>query len=82
MTSTLQSFPNPVKNEVSLYIKSDRDEPMSLTIHDSNGVEILRNDNYRTNELIVIPNHWPAGVYIARVKYGDVIDERKILKME
>ena len=81
VTSNLQFFPNPVHDEVRLYVTSDKNESMSLSIYDSNGFEVFQDNRYRTNELITIPNEWRPGVYIVRVRYGNVTEEKKILKI-
>lgn len=81
-TTTIKSFPNPATDEVNFYVKSIKNEKMSMTIFDAYGMQMMQNDSYQTNELIVIPNEWKTGVYIVRVKYGGVTDETKILKIE
>lgn len=73
-------YPNPIKVESTLHIKSFTTEPISLKIVDMKGSVCFSSNDYSTNEDIKIGDKLTAGVYILNVSYGSVIKSMKIIK--
>lgn len=73
-------YPNPIKVESTLHIKSFTTEPISLKIVDMKGSVCFSSNDYSTNEDIKIGDKLTAGVYIVNVSYGSVTKSMKIIK--
>lgn len=73
-------YPNPIKVESTLHIKSFTTEPISLKIVDMKGSVCFSSNDYSTNEDIKIGDKLAAGVYIVNVSYGSVTKSMKIIK--
>lgn len=73
-------YPNPVKNQSILHIKSSITEPVKLQIVDMNGNICYSSDSFSTNQDIKIGERLANGVYIVNAVYGDVKKSMKIIK--
>ncbi|RZJ54434.1 MAG: carbohydrate-binding protein [Flavobacterium sp.] len=73
-------YPNPVKNQSTLHIKSAITEPLSLKIIDMKGIVCYSSDTYFTNEDIKIGDKLSSGVYIVNAQYGKIKKSIKIIK--
>ncbi|SEP02873.1 Por secretion system C-terminal sorting domain-containing protein [Flavobacterium sp. CF108] len=73
-------YPNPIKVESTLHIKSFTTEPISLKIVDMKGSVCFSSNDYSTNEDIKIGDKLATGVYIVNVSYGSITKSMKIIK--
>ena len=73
-------YPNPVKSQSTLHIKSFVTEPLSLKIVDMKGIICYTSNEHSTNEDIKIGNKLPTGVYIVSASYGSIKKTMKIIK--
>lgn len=73
-------YPNPIKIQSTLHIKSSITEPLSLKIVDMKGSICHASDDYFTNEDIKIGDKLSTGVYIINAVYGSVKKSIKIIK--
>lgn len=73
-------YPNPVKTQATLHIKSDITEPLSLKIIDMKGIVCYSSNDHFTNEDIKIGDKLSTGVYIVTATYGTVKKSLKIIK--
>lgn len=73
-------YPNPVKNQSILHIKSAETESVKLKIIDLNGNTVFSSDDYFTNQDIKIGDKLPKGVYIVNAIYGKIEKSIKIIK--
>lgn len=73
-------YPNPVKNQSVLHIKSTENESVKLKIIDMNGKTVFSSDSYFTNQDIKIGDRLPKGVYIVNAVYGNIKKSIKIIK--
>ena len=73
-------YPNPVKSQSTLHIKSTITEPLSLKIIDMKGIVCYSSDTYFTNEDIKIGDKLSSGVYIVNAQYGKIKKSIKIIK--
>ena len=73
-------YPNPIKSQSTLHIKSDITEPLSLKIIDMKGIVCYSSNDHFTNEDIKIGDKLSAGVYIVSATYGAVKKSIKIIK--
>jgi hypothetical protein len=78
--NSITIYPNPVKNQSTLYIKSDNTETINLKIVDMKGIVCFSSDVYHTNEDIKIGDKLSAGVYIVSVSYGTIKKTLKFIK--
>lgn len=76
----LTVYPNPVKNQSTLHIKSSITAPLTLKIVDMKGIVCYSSDEYFTNQDIKIGDKLSAGVYIVNISYGPVRKSVKIIK--
>lgn len=77
---TFTIYPNPVKNQSTLHIKSFTTEPLNLKIVDMKGIVCYSSNDHFTNEDIKIGDKLAAGVYIVSATYGSVKKSVKIIK--
>ncbi|MNR23345.1 hypothetical protein D3C85_1403570 [compost metagenome] len=73
-------YPNPIKTQSTLHIKSDITEPLSLKIIDMKGILCYSSNDHFTNEDIKIGDKLSSGVYIVNATYGIVRKSIKIIK--
>lgn len=73
-------YPNPVKVQSTLHIKSGSTEPLTLKIVDMKGNVCYSSGNHFTNEDIKIGERLSAGVYIVNASYGNIKKSLKIIK--
>lgn len=73
-------YPNPVKNQSVLHIKSTATEAVKLKIFDMNGHIVFSSDAYSTNQDIKIGDKLPKGVYVVNAVYGKIEKSVKIIK--
>ncbi|TPG31846.1 carbohydrate-binding protein [Flavobacterium pectinovorum] len=73
-------YPNPIKNQSTLHIKSAETEPLTLKIVDMKGTICFSSDSYFTNEDIKIGDKLSSGVYIVTATYGTIKKSLKIIK--
>lgn len=73
-------YPNPVKNQSTLHIKSKVTEPLTLKIIDMKGDICFSSGDYFTNEDIKIGQKLAPGVYIVNASYGNIKKSVKIIK--
>ncbi|PWB27143.1 cellulase family glycosylhydrolase [Flavobacterium sp. HTF] len=73
-------YPNPVKYQSTLHIKSETTEPLRLKIVDMKGTVCYSSDAYFTNEDIRIGEKLSSGVYIVNAQYGKIKKSLKIIK--
>ncbi|MNY77074.1 hypothetical protein D3C86_2168640 [compost metagenome] len=73
-------YPNPVKNQSILHIKSTETESVKLKIIDMNGNIVFSSDSYFTNQDIKIGDKLPKGVYVVNAVYGKEKKSVKIIK--
>lgn len=73
-------YPNPIKGQSTLHIKSNITESMSLKIVDMKGSICYSSDAYSTNEDIKIGDKLSSGIYIVTAIYGSVKKSLKIIK--
>ncbi|MBB4802383.1 hypothetical protein HNP37_002456 [Flavobacterium nitrogenifigens] len=73
-------YPNPVKNQSILHIKSTENESVKLRVIDMNGKTVYTSDSYFTNQDIKIGDRLPKGVYIVNAVYGKIEKSMKIIK--
>jgi len=73
-------YPNPVKTQSTLHIKSDTTEPLTIKIVDMKGDICFSSDDYFTNEDIKIGDKLAPGVYIVNASYGTIKRSIKIVK--
>ncbi|WP_337966448.1 glycosyl hydrolase [uncultured Flavobacterium sp.] len=77
---TFTIYPNPVKNQSILHIKSADTEPLSIKIVDMKGTLCFSSNSYYTNEDIKIGDKLSTGIYIVTASYGSVKKSLKIIK--
>ncbi|MET0944642.1 MAG: glycosyl hydrolase, partial [Flavobacterium sp.] len=73
-------YPNPIKTQSTLHIKSNVTEPLSLKIIDIKGIVCYSSNDHFTNEDIKIGDKLSNGVYIVNATYGTVKKSIKIIK--
>lgn len=73
-------YPNPVKNQATLHIKSSVTEPLTIKIIDMKGDVCFSSSDFSTNEDIKIGEKLPRGVYIVNAVYGNIKKSMKIIK--
>ena len=73
-------YPNPIKNQSILHIKSAITEPLNLKIVDMKGTTCYLSESHYTNEDIKIGDKLSTGIYIATASYGTVKKSLKIIK--
>jgi hypothetical protein len=73
-------YPNPVKTQSTLHIKSPTTEPLTLKIVDMKGIVCYSSNDHFTNEDIKIGDRLSAGVYVVSATYGTVKKSIKIIK--
>jgi hypothetical protein len=73
-------FPNPIKTQSTLHIKTDATEPLGLKIIDMKGIVCYSSNDHFTNEDIKIGDKLSTGVYIVNATYGTVKKSIKIIK--
>ncbi|WP_051234463.1 glycosyl hydrolase [Flavobacterium denitrificans] len=73
-------YPNPVKNQSTLHIKSSETESLTLKIVDMNGKVCFESKDYYTNQDIKIGEKLATGVYIVNASYGKIRKSMKIIK--
>jgi hypothetical protein len=73
-------YPNPIKSQSTLHIKSTITEPLSLKIIDMKGDICFSSDDYSTNQDIKIDDKLSTGIYILNVTYGSIKKSLKIIK--
>lgn len=73
-------YPNPVKYQSTLHIKSETTEPLRLKIVNMKGTVCYSSDAYFTNEDIRIGEKLSSGVYIVNAQYGKIKKSLKIIK--
>lgn len=73
-------YPNPIKSQSTLHVKTAFTEPLSLKIIDMQGNICFSSDDYSTNQDIKIGDRLATGVYILNVSYGSVKKSLKIIK--
>ncbi|SFD18380.1 glycosyl hydrolase [Flavobacterium phragmitis] len=78
--NSITIYPNPVKNQSILHIKSTETESVKLKVIDMNGKTVYSSDTYSTNQDIKIGDRLPKGVYIINVAYGKTEKSIKIIK--
>ena len=66
-TTSIYSFPNPVKDQLQIYRKDDLQKKISITISDSKGIVLI--EDVIVGSLTSIDVHrLPAGIYIATLR--------------
>jgi hypothetical protein len=78
--ASITVYPNPIKNQSTLHIKSSITEPVNLKIVDMKGDICFSSDDYFTNEDIKIGDKLASGIYLVNVTYGAVKKSLKIIK--
>ncbi|TDW49129.1 putative secreted protein (Por secretion system target) [Flavobacterium sp. 270] len=73
-------YPNPVKNQSVLHVKSAFTEPLTVKIFDMKGTLCFSSNAYSTNEDIKITDKLSKGVYIVNASYGKIKKSIKIIK--
>jgi len=73
-------YPNPVKNQSILHVKSSVTEPLTIKIIDMKGDICFSSSDYVTNEDIKIGERLAKGVYIVNASYGKIKKSLKIIK--
>ncbi|MWB93156.1 carbohydrate-binding protein [Flavobacterium sp. GA093] len=73
-------YPNPIKNQATLHIKSATTEPLKIAIIDLKGNLFFTSEDYFTNQDIKIGDKLSTGVYIVTATYGSVKKSLKIIK--
>ncbi|MXO06780.1 carbohydrate-binding protein [Flavobacterium sp. HBTb2-11-1] len=73
-------YPNPVKTQATLHIKSNITEPLTIKIIDMKGDVCFSSADYFTNQDIKIGDKLPKGVYIVNASYGNIKKSIKIIK--
>lgn len=73
-------YPNPVKNQSVLHVKSSMTEPLTIKIIDMKGDVCFSSSDYFTNEDIKIGDKLAPGVYIVKATYGSIKKSVKIIK--
>jgi len=73
-------YPNPVKTQATLHIKSNTTEPLTIKIIDMKGDVCFTSSDYFTNEDIKIGEKLAKGVYIVNAEYGNIKKSIKIIK--
>lgn len=73
-------YPNPIKSQATLHIKSFTTEALSLKIIDMKGDICFSSEDYFTNEDIKIGDKLASGIYIVNVSYGSIKKSIKIIK--
>ncbi|MTH18202.1 glycosyl hydrolase [Flavobacterium sp. LC2016-01] len=74
-------YPNPVKNQSTLHIKSASTEPLTITVIDMKGIVCYKSKEHFTNEDIKIGDKLASGVYIVNATYGKTQKTIKIIKI-
>ncbi|TDO73444.1 putative secreted protein (Por secretion system target) [Flavobacterium chryseum] len=73
-------YPNPIKQQSILHIKSSITEPVNLKIVDMKGSICYASDTFNTNEDIKIGEKLSSGIYIVTAVYGSITKSIKIIK--
>lgn len=76
----LTIYPNPVKHQSILHVKSATIEPLTVQIIDMKGTVCYSSADYFTNQDIKIGEKLASGVYIVNVSYGTIKKSIKIIK--
>ncbi len=74
-------YPNPFADKATLFVKSDTETSVSLTLTDLQGRLIYTANQQPTNTPIEIGEKVPVGMYIIRAVYGTHTDYLKIIKL-
>ncbi|QZE15922.1 T9SS type A sorting domain-containing protein [Halosquirtibacter laminarini] len=76
----LEAFPNPSVHEVHIKLKNIEKKNVSVTLFNSEGIEMKRSSIDYWNDNITIDVSWlPSGVYIIVLETLGFIDKRKII---
>ncbi|MDQ6471803.1 glycosyl hydrolase [Flavobacterium sp. LHD-80] len=73
-------YPNPVKSQSTLHIKSVDTEPLFIQVIDMKGIVCYQSKDHFTNEDIKIGDRLASGVYIVKASYGKIQKSIKIIK--
>ena len=73
-------YPNPIKSQSILHIKTANTEPLNLKVVDMKGTTCYASDSFYTNEDIKIGDKLSTGIYIVTASYGTVKKSLKIIK--
>lgn len=73
-------YPNPVKNQSVLHVKSTSTEPLTVKVFDIKGTLVYSSDSHFTNEDIKIGDKLSTGVYVVNTSYGKIKKSIKIIK--
>ena len=73
-------YPNPIKSQSILHIKSAITEPLTLKIVDMKGTTCYLSESHYTNEDIKIGDKLSTGIYIVTASYGTVKKSLKVIK--
>lgn len=76
----LTLYPNPVKHQSILHVKSAATEPLTVQIIDMKGTICYSSADYFTNQDVKMGEKLASGVYIVNVSYGTIKKSIKIIK--
>lgn len=80
---SLELFPNPAQDKLSIHFETDLEESMSIRVLDGMG-RMIRQDVYQTNSgentFITDIHQWPSGYYYAEIKGGNLSEVKGFVK--
>jgi hypothetical protein len=77
--STLESYPNPIKNNFTIVIKN-RTKNSSILITDLYGKIVYRKVNFPENKIPILSDHWASGIYLITLKNDFTTKTLKVIK--
>lgn len=79
-SDSYQAYPNPFEGSTSLYISSETDSDLTLTVTDVSGKLVYEAKDYRTNEHIEVGQGFGQGIYFVQARYADRVTVITLIK--
>jgi ELWxxDGT repeat protein len=77
----VSSYPNPFNTSVALKVSGDTDATFGLEVLNVNGARVHQNELACNVEHMVVSSSWPDGMYILKIKTGDHMIIKKVVKL-
>jgi ELWxxDGT repeat protein len=81
-TELITSFPNPFAGSISLKVSGNSDDHFSLEVFNISGISVHQQELSYNIAHQVGSSEWPAGMYVLRIKTGQKLFVRKMMKLE
>lgn len=78
--SAMRVYPTPFENETNLFINSEREEDMEVTVHDKDGRVVETLSGLKTNQDLKIGSQLKSGLYYLNAVHGGKKEVIRIIK--